>query len=116
MTRPKQTSLGRRLFHDQTGNIDFSRMLEQLIPSIAIGAIVIYANNIVTQYQVSDLRTDVASIKQDLRSNSVAMSTQNNEIVRLQAAMTAYLGQQTQLNAAMDARLTYLERADSRRR
>jgi hypothetical protein len=105
----------RKLFHNREGQVDFQRMLEQLIPSVLIGAVVVYANNLVTQSQVADLRADVAIIKSELRGTNSTMSTQNNDIVRLQSSMTAYLGQQTTLNAAMDARLTYLERAERRR-
>jgi len=93
----------RRLFHRTAGGIDFARLLEQLIPSIIIGLIVIYANSLVMQNQVSELK-----LRQDRIEDKV--TSQNEKLIALNAQVAAYLGQQTQLNAAVDARMTYLER------
>lgn len=94
----------RKLFHNtRGGGIDLARLVEQLIPAILMGALVIYANLQVTRAQVDDVRQEVRELKG-------SYYVQNDKLIALNAQVAAYLGQQTQLNAAMDARLTYIER------
>lgn len=105
----------RRAFHTWGGNVDFSRILENLAPTVIVGLIVIYANSKVTQTQVDDIKRDVSSLKDQLTSQNEKLTNQNEKLITLNAQVAAYLGQQTQLNAATDARLTYLERAGARK-
>ncbi len=105
----------RVLFHTRNGGLDFARLFEQLIPSVIIGGLVIYANSKVTEYQVMDLRRDMDRAALTARDYAINQQTQSKELAAITAQITAFLGQQTQLNTAMDARMTYLERSGSKR-
>lgn len=94
----------RRWFHTTNGSFDLVRLVENLVPAAIIGMIVIYSNSIVTQSQVRELSTR-------LERTEDKVTSQNERLIGLNAQVTAYLGQQTQLNVQMDARMTYLERA-----
>ncbi len=96
----------RKMYHTQKGVFDLSRLVEQLIPSIIIGAVIVYANNVVVQSQVGDLRARAE--RQEER-----LSSQNEKLISLNAQVASYLSQQNQLNTTMDARLTYVERISS---
>ncbi len=101
----------RVLFHSRSGSFDFSRLFEQLIPTVIIGGLVIWANSKVTEYQVLDLRRDMdraAIIARDYANNQ---QMQSEKLAAITAQITAFLGQQTQLNSTMDARMTYIERS-----
>ncbi len=104
----------RVLFHTRNGGLDFARLFEQLIPSVIIGGLVIYANSKVTEYQVMDLRRDMDRAALTARDYAINQQTQSKELAAITAQITAFLGQQTQLNTAMDARMTYLERTRPR--
>jgi len=101
----------RVLFHSRTGGIDFARLFEQLIPTCIIGALVIYANSKVTEYQVMDLRRDLDRAAITAREYATNQQLQSEKLAAITAQITAFLGQQTQLNSTMDGRMTYLERA-----
>ncbi len=99
------------MFHSRSGSFDFSRLFEQLIPTVIIGGLVIWANSKVTEYQVLDLRRDMdraAIIARDYANNQ---QMQSEKLAAITAQITAFLGQQTQLNSTMDARMTYIERS-----
>ncbi len=101
----------RVLFHSRSGGIDFARLFEQLIPTVIIGALVIYANSKVTEYQVTDLRRDLDRAAASARDYANNQQQQSEKLAAITAQITAFLGQQTQLNTSMDARMTYLERS-----
>lgn len=105
----------RKAFHTWGGSIDFSRIFENLVPTVLVGLAVISANSLVTQKQVEDIKTEVKSLQSQLAAQGDKMTGQNEKLIALQAQVVTYLGQQTQLNASIDARLTYLERAGSRK-
>ncbi len=106
MSEPNDHENGerRQLFHKKSGGIDLSRLFEQLLPTLIVGAFVVYANYRVMEGQVADIRMRVDKTEEKV-------SGQNEKLIALNAQIAAYLGQQTQLNAAMDARMTYLERS-----
>lgn len=90
------------------GGFDWQRMVEQAVPGLIIGAVVIYANNLVTQNQVSDLRSDMKQTIERYNSYNIQFATLN-------AQVATYLQQQGQFNSQMDARMTYIERGLARR-
>lgn len=100
----EDSEVHRRLFHTMGGRFDIARLIEQLIPTLIAAVLVAWVNLSVTQSQVGDMRIEM----RELRGK---VGDQNEKLIALNAQVAAYLGQQTQLNAAMDARLTYLERA-----
>lgn len=99
----------RALFHkSHGGGVDLARLFEQLLPTIVVGLIVIYANSLVTKSQVEDVRVEVRELKDKYSLN-------NDKLIVLNERIASYLERQNTLNAAMDARMTYLERGVPRR-
>lgn len=105
----------RSLFHRVGGGIDFSRLTEQMIPTILMGLVVIYANSKVTEYQIADIRKDMVRAEASDVQKQAWLQAQSEKLAGISAQMAGFLAQQTQLNAAMDARLTYVERAQANR-
>jgi hypothetical protein len=101
----------RRLFHTFGGGLDLSRLVEQLIPAVVIGGIVIYANTMVTSNQVGDLKAAIARSDATTKEQQQKLDTQSEKLAAISAQLTAFLGQQLQLNTSIDARMTYLERS-----
>jgi precorrin-4 methylase len=101
----------RSLFHTLGGGIDISRLVEQMIPTVVMGIVVIYANSLVSSAQISTLKDQANRTDSVLSVLQAGLNSTNVETARLNAQVVAFLGQQVALNAAMDARLTYLERA-----
>ena len=101
----------RTLFHRLGGGFDIARLVEQMIPTIVMGIIVIYANSLVSSAQISTLKEQANRTDGVLATLQSGLNSTNVETARLNAQVVAFLGQQVSLNAAMDARLTYLERA-----
>jgi len=101
----------RALFHNILGGFDFSRLLEQLIPTAAVGVIVMYGNSLISSYQVSNLKEQFDHSEVARVSMQAQLQSTNVELAKLNAQVVAFLGQQVTMNAAMDARLTYLERS-----
>ena len=100
----------RPLFHIRGGGFDVSRMIEQLIPAVVIGAIVIFANAKVTEYQVSEMRKEIDRTAATTFTQQQQLGMQSEKLATIAAQMTAFLGQQIAVNTAMDARLTFIER------
>ena len=101
----------RTLFHTVRGAIDFSRLFEQMIPTVLMGLIVIYGNSLVSGSQVANLKEQFDHSEAARASMQTQLQSANIEMAKLNAQVVAFLGQQVTLNAAMDARLTYLERS-----
>lgn len=106
----------RKLFHNRQGNLDISRLVEQLIPLAIVGGVVVYANSLVTQSQVGESKTRIEALERELREVRSEQRTTNATVVGLLAKIDAYLGQQTTLNQAMDQRILFLERSGNPRR
>jgi hypothetical protein len=103
----------RKLFQKSAsrgGGFDLWRLVEQLIPTAIAALIVIWTTTQVTQNQVNELKQ--TAITSDIQRQSLQKDIQEaqNRLIELNAKVTAYLGQQTQINSAVDARLTYIER------
>jgi len=101
----------RSLFHTLGGGFDFSRLIEQMIPTVVMGIVIIYANSLVSSSQISGLKEQANRTDAVLSVLQNGLNSTNVETARLNAQVVAFLGQQVALNAAMDARLTYLERS-----
>lgn len=89
---------------------DFSKLMEHWGPTVLVGVIVVYANSAVTQAQMTELRNQVSDLRTQVFRLDDKVSEQNGKLIGLNAQVASYLGQQTQLNTAMDTRMTYLER------
>ena len=87
-----------------------SRLVEQLVPAIVIGAIVVFANYKVTEAQVGDLRGEVSQAQTETIKQQGQIQSQAEKLAGITAQISAFLGQQVQMNSAMDARVTYIER------
>ena len=89
-----------------------SRLFEHAIPVVFMGAVTIWGNSIISGVQIANLKEQVD------RSESARITMQNSvqntnvEMAKLNAQVVAFLGQQVTMNAAMDARVTYLERTE----
>lgn len=101
----------RKLFHTASGRFDLWRLVEQLIPTGIAAFVVIYTTTQVTQNQVNDLKASAMQSEVQRQSLQKDIQEAQNRLIELNAKVTAYLGQQTQINSAVDARLTYIERA-----
>lgn len=106
----KQTP-SRQLFHTMRGGFDLSRLVEQMIPTVLMGIVVIYANSLVTAVQINTLKEQVTHSDDARVSLQANLQQTNVELAKLNAQVVAFLGQQVTMNAGMDARLTYLERS-----
>lgn len=104
----------RSLFHTRLGGFDLSRLLEQLIPAVIIGAVVIYATSKVMEYQIGILQRDMDRSTAVVQQTQTQSQQQSEKLAAITAQIAAYLGQQTALNSAIDARVTYLERERTR--
>lgn len=94
------------------GGVDFSRLMEQLIPTVAVGAFVLYGNAQIVSNQVAELRKDMDRTVQYQQSLQIQNNSQSLELTRIAAQLTAFVEQQNKLNSTMDSRMTYLERKD----
>lgn len=114
----------RRAFRSWSGGFDFARVIENITPTAIVGAVVIFANvwvsQIMSQRQIDEVRSSiqmtnhqVSRLEEKVSSQSDKLTVQNEKLIALNAQVAAYLGQQTQLNAAIDARMTYIERGQS---
>jgi len=108
----------RGLFARTAGGFDFQRLLEQSIPAIVVGAFVIFANLKVSEYQVNQLRADMdrtaavtAKSQADMSALQVQQAAQSERLTSISQQIASFLGQQVAVNAAMDARMTFLERS-----
>ncbi len=113
MTTKKPVHRNRLLFHTVGGHVDFSRLVEQSIPTLVMGVIVIYANSLVSGAQIINLKEQVEKGEAARIAIFTQLQATNVELAKLNAQVVAFLGQQNSLNAAMDARLTYIERAQN---
>jgi hypothetical protein len=106
---------GRRLFHTTGGALDLSRLVEQAVPAICTGIVATLVTTYVTvsvvREQVSSVREDITSMRLDARDQAQKLGSQAEKLISLQAQVTAYLGQQNELNRSTADRLLYLERA-----
>lgn len=100
----------RKLFHDMAGRIDMSRLLEHAIPVAFMGAITIWGNSIISGVQIANLKEQVDRTESARVTLQSSVQNTNIEMAKLNAQVVAFLGQQVTMNAAMDARVTYLER------
>ena len=100
----------RQMFHTSNGGVDFARLVEQLVPSLMIGVLVVYANFKVMQTQVEDLRKELDRAAQSDVARQQQIQAQSEKLAGITAQITAFLGQQVTINTSMDARLTYIER------
>ena len=114
----RETVGDRGLFARTAGGFDFQRLLEQSIPAIIVGAFVIFANLKVSEYQVNQLRADMdrtaaitAKSQADMAAVQMQQAVQSEKLTSISAQMASFLGQQVAVNAAMDARMTFLERS-----
>jgi len=101
----------RSLFHTLGGGFDISRLIEQMIPTVLMGIVVIYANSLVSSAQINNLKEQVTHSDEARVSMQTNLQQTNVELAKLNAQVVAFLGQQVTMNAAMDARVTYLERS-----
>lgn len=101
------------------------RLFESLVPTVIVGLVVVYANFRVMQYQVDDIRKELdraavvdagrqVQFREESDKRQTQLREQSEKLVGISAQMSSYLAQQTTLNAQMDARLTYVERARTR--
>lgn len=90
---------------------NLTRVIESLVPTVIVGGLVIFANFKVMQYQVDDIRKELDRASIVEAAGQTQRREQSEKLVGIAAQMTSYLSQQTTLNAQMDARITYLERA-----
>jgi hypothetical protein len=104
----------RKLFRNASG-FDFQRLLEQSLPSIIIGAIVVYANFRVLETQVASLREEMARQASDVRISTAAQQNTSERLTAVTERVASFLGQQVQFNGSVDSRITYLERSNSSR-
>ena len=93
------------------GGIDFARLIELAIPLVITAAVVMWTNAQVTSNQVSELKQSNVYSENQRQALQRDMQEAQNRLIELNAKVTAYLGQQTQINSNLDARLTYIERA-----
>lgn len=108
----------RQWFGRTAGGFDFQRLLEQSIPAIVVGAFVIFANVKVSAYQMEEMQkkmdiTAAATAKSqaDMATVQMQQAVQSEKLTAISAQMASFLGQQVSVNAAMDARLTFIERS-----
>ena len=96
--------------------MDIPRLVEQLIPAIIMGGIVIFANFKVTASQVDDLRQVMRDDQIVNARQQEQLQAQGEKLASITAQITTFLGQQVQINQAIDARMTYIERTRSEAR
>lgn len=96
-----------------SGHFQFSRVIEQLIPSVIIGCLVVFANLKVTENQVADIRKELDRVAITEQARQQQLQQQSERLVGITAQLTAFLGQQVNINSAIDARLTYIERSQT---
>lgn len=100
----------RQLFHTTGGAVDVSRLVEQAIPAVIVGAFVILANSKVTESQVGDLRADLREAQQVASEQQKQIASQSEKLAGITAQIATFLGQQVQINSTMESRITYIER------
>lgn len=107
----------RSLFSRATGGIDYQRLIEQMIPAVIVGTFIAFANAKVTEYQVGELtkkidttETETRTTQSQLVTQTILAAQQSERLTSIAAQMSLYLGQQTTINTAIDARLTFMER------
>lgn len=99
----------RPLFHKRMGGFDLQRLFEQLLPNILIGAIVVFANLKVIEYQVSEMRREIDTTTKTTANQQMQLAAVSEKLATVAAQMTAFLGQQVLANATTDARMTFME-------
>jgi hypothetical protein len=104
----------RKLFRNANG-FDFQRLVEQALPSVVIGAIVVYANFRVLEAQVASIREEMARQASEVRVSTAAQSNTSERLTAVSERVASFLGQQVQFNSSVDSRITYLERSNSSR-
>lgn len=100
----------RHLYHTTGGDLDLSRLIEQLIPAVVIGAFVVFANFKVTSGQVDDLRNDMHDAQVAATHQQEQIQAQAEKLAGISAQIATLLSQQVAMNTSTDARLTFLER------
>jgi len=117
-SQPENDDVERQWFGRSTGGFDYQRLIEQSVPAIVVGAFVIFANIKVSEYQVNQLRSDMdrtaavtAKSQADMAALQVQQAAQSERLTSISQQIASFLGQQVTVNAAMDARLTFLERS-----
>lgn len=108
----------RGMFRNVDGRIQVGRIMENIIPGLVIGCFVVFATFKVMESDVNALKSGQLSqaktlddIGKELKSTVAQAAADRSEIVKLQAQMTAYVGQQVSMNQSMDTRMARIEGA-----
>jgi hypothetical protein len=89
-----------------------TRLADQLVPSLVVGAAVLVVGVKVMEYRIEHLSTSVKEQSLLLVDHSIKVAQNHERYVALTTALTSAIAQQNALYTTFDQRLRDLERSD----